>query len=140
MFTKENIIEVRFANKEQDMIAVLYTEGDDTVEVYVQADAADATYKQLVKAGYSSESIVESTAEYKKSIMQYVHAKMREEHGDEQERVLAAFEEERSAKEALVNELVAEITDLLEQIEARKEELEDLWKDYHLPGHVPTSD
>ena len=68
MFTKENVITVKFVNEEHTTIEVLYTsKDDDNAHVYVfEYDKDRNEMKQLEKAGWDLERITEETVGYKR--------------------------------------------------------------------------
>ena len=111
MFNKENILDARFANEENNIVAVLYTdENGDKVEVYVEVNETDATYKALVEAGFSAKTIEDNTIEFKKAFMRNMYDKMKEEHQVQHDAVLATLEAERLEKAAeleKLNEIIA---------------------------------
>ena len=98
-----NILDARFANPSEDTIAVLYQdETGNNVEVYVEVNEDDATYKSLVEAGYSKEIIIEKTVEAKKEYMRNVYNVFYEHHLPTHEAVMQEFERvEREKKEDL---------------------------------------
>ena len=90
MFNKNNIRDVRFSNSDEDVIAVVYEdENGDNVETYVSVNKTDASYKLLVKAGYSAEVVKEKTTEAKRAYMQNVYETLRTQHKPQFDKMLA---------------------------------------------------
>lgn len=71
MFKKENIVEVRWTNEQQDTILVLVKDGDNNYETFIEANSA--LHKQLIDAGWNNEKITEETAEWKKEQSRALH-------------------------------------------------------------------
>ncbi len=93
MFNKNNIRDVRFSNSDEDIIAVVYEdENGDNVETYVSVNETDASYKLLVKAGYSTEVVKEKTTEAKRTYMQNVYETLRAQHKPQFDKMLIDLE------------------------------------------------
>jgi hypothetical protein len=71
MFKKENIIEARWTNEQQDTILVLVKDGDNNYETFIETNSAQ--HKQLIDAGWNNEKITEETAEWKKEQSRALH-------------------------------------------------------------------
>ena len=115
MFKDKTILDARFANAAQDTIAVLYEEGDEAIEVYVEVNESDPAYQSLVEAGLSQEKIIDNTAEAKRKYMAGVYERLREEHKETHDVVIAQLETELEAKKA-------ELASVAEQVEFKREE------------------
>ena len=111
-----NILEARFANQANDLIAVLYKdENNENIEMYVEVNENDSTYKSLVQAGYSKEVIIENTVEAKKAHMRKVYDILKEQHRGQHEKVMSDLEKERLEK-------IDEINKLEEVIELKRQQ------------------
>jgi len=61
MFKKENIIEARWTNEQQDTILVLVKDGDNNYETFIETNPAQ--HKQLIEAEWDAKKITEASAE-----------------------------------------------------------------------------
>jgi|TARA_B110000858_G_C17777411_1_gene462938 hypothetical protein len=71
MFKKENIIEARWTNEQQDTILVLVKDGDNNYETFIETNSAQ--HKQLIEAEWDAEKITEASAEWKKEQARILH-------------------------------------------------------------------
>jgi len=71
MFKKENIVEVRWTNEQQDTILVLIKDGDNNYETFIETNSVQ--HKQLIDVGWDNEKITEASAEWKKEQSRALH-------------------------------------------------------------------
>lgn len=71
MFKKENIVEARWTNEQQDTILVLVKDGDNNYETFIETNSAQ--HKQLIEAEWDADKITEASAEWKKEQARILH-------------------------------------------------------------------